>query len=167
MSTYYGENDKFWLRQVTGDKMIDPIVKQLSREEFDYQTLLDVLKDYARPRDKISDLMRKGVIIRIKKGLYVLGEDYSRRPYSQELLANLIYGLDRFSEDLDFSLLFPTKDFDLPIYTRTLQRELTAFGFDARIEQRKKVEPFLRNPDVLKIWSHDFFHDVAKRIQPV
>jgi len=72
--------------------MLGPIQSQLPHEEFDYQTLLDILKDYSRPRDKISDLIRKEVIIRIKKGLYVLGEGYRRRPYSRELLANLIYG---------------------------------------------------------------------------
>lgn len=66
--------------------------KQIPFEEFDYQTLLDSLCKYAHPRDKITDLLRKGVIVRVKKGLYVFGEDYRRRPYSRELLANLIYG---------------------------------------------------------------------------
>jgi predicted transcriptional regulator of viral defense system len=36
--------------------------------------------------------LRKGVIIRVKKGIYILGEDYRRRPFSREILANLIYG---------------------------------------------------------------------------
>jgi hypothetical protein len=70
----------------------EPIRNWLQREEFDYQTLLDMLGNYAHPRDKISDLMRKGMIVRVKKGLYVLGEGYRRRPYSRRLLANLIYG---------------------------------------------------------------------------
>jgi len=79
--------------------MIAAIHKHIQREEFDYQTLLDVLRDYGRPRDKISDLLRKGVIIRVKKGLYVLGDDYRRRPFSRELLANLIYGPSYVSLD--------------------------------------------------------------------
>ncbi len=65
---------------------------QIQREEFDHQTLLDALRSYARPRDKISDLIRKGIIVRVKKGLYIFGKDYRRRYYSRELLANLIYG---------------------------------------------------------------------------
>jgi len=69
-----------------------PIYKAIRCEEFDYQTLLDVLKGYARPRDKISTLLRTGVIVRVKKGLYVFGDDYRSRPYSRELLANLVYG---------------------------------------------------------------------------
>ena len=57
---------------------MEPIQNQIQREEFDYQMLLDVLKDYGRPRDKISDLLRKGVIVRIKKGLYIFGEGYRK-----------------------------------------------------------------------------------------
>lgn len=72
--------------------MIQAIRKQIPQEEFDYQTLLDCLKGYARPRDKISDLLRKGSIIRIKKGLYIFGDEYRRKPFSREILANLMYG---------------------------------------------------------------------------
>ena len=50
----------------------------------------------------------------------------------------ILYGLDRFSEDLDFSLLAPAKDFHLPGYTTAVHRELSAFGFDVRVEQRQK-----------------------------
>jgi len=72
--------------------MIQTIRKQIPQEEFDYQTLRDCLKGYARPRDKISDLLRKGSIIRIKKGLYIFGDEYRRSPFSREVLANLMYG---------------------------------------------------------------------------
>lgn len=79
--------------------MILPLQKHIPREEFDYQTLLDVLKDYSRPRDKITDLMRKRIIVRIKKGLYMFGDEYRRRPFSREILANLIYGPSYISLD--------------------------------------------------------------------
>jgi len=69
-----------------------PLDKQIGREEFDYQTLLDVLRHYERPRDKISDLLRKGLVVRVKKGLYVLGDHYRSRAISRHLLANLVYG---------------------------------------------------------------------------
>ena len=54
------------------------------------------------PRDKISDLLRKGIIIRVKKGLYIFGDGYRRRPYSRKILGNLIYGLSYIS--LDYTL---------------------------------------------------------------
>lgn len=61
-------------------------------EEFDYQSLLESLRGYAYPRKKITSLLRKGEIIRVKKGLYLFGEGQRRSPYCRELLANLIYG---------------------------------------------------------------------------
>jgi hypothetical protein len=85
--------------QTSGVPRPKPLHKQIGREEFDYQTLLDVLRDYERPRDKISDLLRKGLVVRVKKGLYVLGDDYRTRPFSRLLLANLVYGPSYVSLD--------------------------------------------------------------------
>ena len=82
--------------------MIEALRAKIEGEEFDYQTLLDALRGYASPRDAITGLLRDRVIIRVKKGLYVFGPAYARRPYSRELLANLIYGPSYVS--LDYAL---------------------------------------------------------------
>ncbi|MFC1765227.1 nucleotidyl transferase AbiEii/AbiGii toxin family protein [Planctomycetota bacterium] len=50
-----------------------------------------------------------------------------------------LYGLDRFSEDLDFTLLAPQSNFQWNVYTTALEKELSAFGFVVRVEQRNKV----------------------------
>jgi hypothetical protein len=68
------------------------LLKSIPYEEFDYQTLLDSIHGYAQPRMKISGMLAKGDIVRVKKGLYILGESLRRRPFCRELLANLIYG---------------------------------------------------------------------------
>jgi hypothetical protein len=36
--------------------------------------------------------LRKGAIIRVKRRLYIFGEDYRRRPFSRKMPANLIDG---------------------------------------------------------------------------
>ena len=71
-------------------------------EEFDYQALMGALTDYARPRDKVTVLLAKDVIVRVKKGLYIFGEKWRRKPYSREILANLLYGPSCVS--LDYAL---------------------------------------------------------------
>lgn len=65
---------------------------RIGREEFDYEALISGLGELAYPRDAVTGLLRKGAIIRVKKGLYVFGENHRRRPYSRELLANMAYG---------------------------------------------------------------------------
>ena len=73
--------------------MIDASLRhRIPQEEFDYQALLDALSGYSRPRAKITALLRNGVIVRVKKGLYVFGKEERRKPLCPELLANLIYG---------------------------------------------------------------------------
>jgi predicted transcriptional regulator of viral defense system len=72
--------------------MIDALRASVPFEEFDYQTLVQALRRYARPRDRATRLLETGAIIRVKKGLYVFGPTYRRLPYSVELLANLISG---------------------------------------------------------------------------
>ena len=81
-----------------------PIRQRIEREEFDYQTLMSALGHLASPRAKVTSLLRQGVIIRVKKGLYVFGDSYRNRPFSRELLANWIYGPSYLS--LDYALSF-------------------------------------------------------------
>jgi predicted nucleotidyltransferase component of viral defense system len=50
----------------------------------------------------------------------------------------VLYGLDRYSEDLDFSLLKPSADFSLGTYGEALRRELGSFGFEVSFENRKR-----------------------------
>ena len=66
--------------------------KEIHSEEFDYQTIMHALGDHAYPRGRISDLLQRGDIVRVKKGIYIFGEQYRQRPYSREVLANIIYG---------------------------------------------------------------------------
>lgn len=71
---------------------IEAVRKIAGREEIDYQFLLSMLTEYAHPRDKITEWLKTGELIRVKKGLYVFGPESSLVPYSLEVLANLIYG---------------------------------------------------------------------------
>jgi len=53
----------------------------------------------------------------------------------------ILYGLDRFSEDLDFSLLQPKSDFNLSRYSRALQTEMQSFGFEVTVDSKEKRTP--------------------------
>jgi predicted transcriptional regulator of viral defense system len=85
--------------------------QRIGREEFDYPALMGALSGYANPRDRVTAMLGSGAVIRVKKGLYVFGRDLRRRPYSRELLANLIYGPSFVSLDtaLSFHGLIPER----------------------------------------------------------
>jgi len=50
----------------------------------------------------------------------------------------IFYGLDRFSEDLDFSLKAPDANFDLAAYLPTLEKEVRSYGLNFKIEAKEK-----------------------------
>lgn len=53
----------------------------------------------------------------------------------------ILYGLDRFSEDLDFSLLKPQPGFRLEPYLGAIKAELASLGIAAKVEEHgKRVE---------------------------
>ncbi len=51
----------------------------------------------------------------------------------------LLYGLDRFSEDLDFSLIHRSEKFSFDKYAVALKNELNSFGFEVTFETKKKT----------------------------
>lgn len=67
-------------------------LNQLKGPEVTTSMLMGVLSQYQDTRGKISSLCKKGLIKSIKQGVYLLSEDLGFRPYSKEILANLIYG---------------------------------------------------------------------------
>jgi hypothetical protein len=60
------------------------------------------LKEYRKPRDVVSLLLRNGHIIRLRKGLYIFGKTWKKQPLPPEIMANLIYGPSAIS--LDYAL---------------------------------------------------------------
>lgn len=52
----------------------------------------------------------------------------------------ILYGLDRYSEDLDFSLLEPNPNFDFTPFLYGMHQELQAMGFELEIDTRKRNE---------------------------
>ena len=68
----------------------------------------------------------------------------------------IFYGLDRFSEDLDFSLLASEPNFSLEPYFEGIVREFEALGMQVSIREKKKTPPtnvesaFLKSETVWK-----------------
>lgn len=75
---------------------IDPglsiLLEKAPNEELDYGFVMECLKTYKNPRVKLNHLLKIKALIRVKKGIYIFGRNFARRPYSPEVLANMIYG---------------------------------------------------------------------------
>ncbi len=52
----------------------------------------------------------------------------------------IFYGLDRFSEDLDFSLMSENTEFRIADYFPVLEKEVRAFGLNVKIDEKGKTK---------------------------
>lgn len=86
------------------------------------QILLDLLKDYKRPYDKINELVRKNLIIPVKRGVFVPGPALHLTAPEPFLLANHLYGPSYISMEsaLSYWGMIPEKVFE--ITSATLNR---------------------------------------------
>lgn len=66
--------------------------RSIKSEIFDYQYLVGFFEGIKKPRDKVSSLIAEGKIVRVKRGLYVFGENWRLRPLALEVVANMLYG---------------------------------------------------------------------------
>lgn len=63
---------------------------------------------------------------------------YEKAAFYGGTALRIMYGLNRFSEDLDFTLLKPDKNFDLTSYNQAIVDELSSFGFQVTVKTKIK-----------------------------
>lgn len=68
------------------------------------------------------------------------GKFFEKAAFYGGTALRILYGLDRFSEDLDFSLLKKDARFRLDDYGAALEREMKSFGFDVTFQKKESVK---------------------------
>ena len=78
----------------------------------------------------------------------------------------IFYGLDRYSEDLDFSLLQPDPNFSIEPYFKAIMDEFKSLGLNVSIKEKKKTKESAIDSAFLKaetIWQEIVLEDVIKQ----
>ncbi|PKN68273.1 MAG: hypothetical protein CVU54_15415 [Deltaproteobacteria bacterium HGW-Deltaproteobacteria-12] len=70
-------------------------------------------------------------------GLY-RGGFFAKAAFYGGTALRIFYGLERFSEDLDFSLMESNEKFDLSSFTQAVQDELGAYGLEMTVKEKIK-----------------------------
>ncbi|MDT8411189.1 MAG: nucleotidyl transferase AbiEii/AbiGii toxin family protein [Vicingaceae bacterium] len=79
----------------------------------------------------------------------------------------IFYGLDRYSEDLDFSLLKPDSNFSIEPYFKAIIYEFKSLGLTVSIKEKKKTNQAAIDSAFLKaetIWQEIVLEDIIKEI---
>ena len=92
--------------------------------------------DIRNTNDEINAL--KEIIQEIVLSGLSRGNFFNEAAFYGGTALRIFYNLDRFSEDLDFALLEPNKDFDISKYFNYIQKELKAYGINLNITTKEK-----------------------------
>src|SRR6218665_3344082 len=98
-------------------------VRKLKSVPLTRQVMLDILKDYKSPNDKISELVKSGELISMRRGLYV--SDAGLPPVSPFLIANHLRGPSYVSLEsaLSFWGLIPERVYEISSVTTKTSKE--------------------------------------------
>ncbi len=140
------------------------------------------LPKQSHPRRKISELQKKGYLLRIKKGLYIFTKEYIGKMYSPEIIANLIYGPSYVS--LEYALsrygLIPekvevvtnitlgkNKDYHTPIGTYSYSHlSLKLYPLGLRLDHNEDHRTFLiASPEKALLDKFSLHFDSAQKPQ--
>lgn len=90
------------------------------------QVILDILKDYKRPNDKISELIKNGELIPLKKGLYIPGEKTNLTAPEPFLIANYLWGPSYVSLDtaLAYWGIIPERVYEISSITLKISKKI-------------------------------------------
>ncbi len=102
------------------------LAKQFNNAPFTRQVMLDMLKDYKRPNDKISELIKSGDLILLKRGLYIPGENTDLTAPEPFLIANYLWGPSYVSLETALSYwgLIPERVFEISSVTMKLSKKI-------------------------------------------
>lgn len=100
--------------------------------------ILDILKDYdCKTSDDYQNALKE-----IMQEIALLGlwraKFFEHGLFYEETALRILYGLPRFSEDLDFSLIKSDRNFNPSLYHNAIKTELESFGFDVEIGVKDK-----------------------------
>ena len=95
----------------------------------------NAMKDTNVYRQSLRELIQKLCLLGLWRGGF-----YEHAAFYGGTALRMLHGLDRWSEDLDFSLLQANPDFSLSAYLRHVSQELEAWGISARVDVSEKKD---------------------------
>lgn len=102
--------------------------------------LSEMLEKYEIKTDKdeinaLKEIIQELVISGLSKSDF-----FNRAAFYGGTALRIFYDLDRFSEDLDFALVSPDKNFDLSAYFPFIEKEVSLYGLNLKVDTKIKTK---------------------------
>ncbi len=103
-----------------------------------HEAVRDMLKRYSlKNRSHYVNALREILQSTALLGLW-RSKFFEKAAFYGGTALRIVYGMERYSEDMDFSLLKPDPTFTLKAYGEALKREIQSFGFEIEFERKRK-----------------------------
>lgn len=102
------------------------VIEQMLRQ-YEAETIYD-------KKNAVKEIMQEIVLCGLSRAGF-----FKEAAFYGGTALRIFYGLDRFSEDLDFSLMTENQKFNLAAYFPILQKEANAFGLNVTITEKDKT----------------------------
>ena len=125
------------------------------------------LQDKSDKTNAIKEIMQSIALEGLSKGGF-----FTKAAFYGGTCLRLFYGLDRFSEDLDFALLEPDKSFSLSEYFPYLKKTFMSYGIDIEIDSKEKTKDrgvqsaFLKSNTIMLLASFFPKSEETKKVIP-
>lgn len=86
-------------------------------------------------KNAVKEIMQEIVLCGLSRGGF-----FRKAAFYGGTALRVFYGLDRFSEDLDFSLMEPDDSFELSDYFPILKKEIASYGLNVEISEKQKTK---------------------------
>lgn len=106
---------------------MDTIIEQMLKV-YKTETLYD-------KKNAMKEAMQEIVLCGLSRGGF-----FKEAAFYGGTALRIFHGLDRFSENLDFSLISSNENFDLKEYFPVLEKEVKAYGLNVTISEKKKTK---------------------------
>ncbi|SDL38320.1 type IV toxin-antitoxin system AbiEi family antitoxin domain-containing protein [Pedobacter antarcticus] len=118
------------------------LVRPYTNAPLTRQVMLEILKDYKRPNDKISELIKSGELISLKKGLYIPGIKTNLPSPETFLIANHLWGPSCVSLESAMSYwgLIPERVYEVSSITMKLSKKFK--NLKGRFSYRYMPSPY-------------------------
>lgn len=135
-----------------------------------HSAITAMLNSYSCRSDKdcinaLREIMQSVALLALSRNLF-----FNHAAFYGGTALRLLHGLNRGSEDLDFSLLEPDHNFTLSSYSDGIETEFASFGLHAEFSEKIKVahtnikSPFLKSNTQAQLLSIGLDNALAKQI---
>ena len=100
--------------------------------------LKDMIRDYDLKQDSEVNIAKE-IMQKICLSALSRTDFFTKIAFMGDTCLRLFYGLDRCSEDLDFTFIKSNNNFDFSSYFNIINNEFTSLGIEVNIVQKKKI----------------------------